>query len=60
MKNKIYNILKSNLLIYNVYYFIFSIIFKILKIFVKVDNNVILINSFGGKKYDDSPRVIFE
>ena len=60
MKSKIYNILKNNLLIYNIYYFIFSIIFRILKIFIKIDDNVILINSYGGKKYDDSPKVIFE
>lgn len=57
---KIVNIVKSNKIIYNIYSFVFNIIFKILKLFIKVQDDIILINSFGGKKYDDSPRVIFE
>ena len=32
----------------------------ILKFFVKPDDNLILINSFGGKKYDDSPKELYE
>ena len=60
MKNKIKNILKNNILMYKLYVVIFDFIFDILKIFIKVNDNLILINSFGGKKYDDSPRVIFE
>lgn len=60
MKKKIINILKTNKIIYNIYVFNFNFILRILRIFVKVNDNIILINSFGGKKYDDSPRVIFE
>lgn len=60
MRNKIKNLLKNNIYIYNVYTFIFNLLFGFLKIFIKVDDKIILINSFGGKKYDDSPRVIFE
>lgn len=60
MKNKIVYLLKNNSMVYNIYCFIFNIFFRILRIFIKTKNNVILINSFGGKKYDDSPRVIFE
>lgn len=60
IKNKITHVLKNNSTIYNIYSFIFNILFSILKIFIKTDNNLILINSYGGKKYDDSPRVIFE
>lgn len=60
MKNKIASILKNNRIVYSIYSSVFNIIFKFLKIFIKTQNNIILINSFGGKKYDDSPRVIFE
>ncbi len=60
MKNKIKNILKQNIVIYKMYAFIFSMLFRILKIFIKVEDDIILINSFGGRKYDDSPKVIFE
>lgn len=60
MKDRLKNILKQNIYIYKMYALFFSFIFNILKIFIKVDNDIILINSFGGKKYDDSPRVIFE
>lgn len=58
--NRIKNILKNNRLLYKIYYCICSILLKILSVFIKVNPNIILINSFGGKKYDDSPRVIFE
>ena len=60
MKNIIASILKNNRIVYSIYSSVFNIIFKFLKIFIKTQNNIILINSFGGKKYDDSPRVIFE
>ncbi len=60
MKNKIKNMLKQNIYIYKIYTLIFDFIFNTLKLFIKVDETIILMNSFGGKKYDDSPRVIFE
>ena len=58
--NKIKILLKNNKYIYNVYTIIFSLIFKIWGIFIKTDNKLILMNSFGGLKYDDSPKVIYE
>ena len=58
--NKIKVILKNNTMVYNIYCGVFNTIFKILKIWIKPQDNIILMNSFGGKKYDDSPRVIFE
>ena len=33
---------------------------KLLGLFVGQDNKLILFNSYGGKKYDDSPKVIYE
>ena len=37
-----------------------SLIINLLKIFVKTDNRLILFNSFGGRKFDDSPKAIYE
>ena len=60
MKNKLVNILKNNPIINKLYRLTFNFIFSVIRIFIKVKDDIILINSFGGKKYDDSPRVIFE
>jgi CDP-glycerol glycerophosphotransferase len=60
MKNIIKTIIKSNKIVYKVYVSIFNTLFNALKLFIKVDKNIILINSFGGRKYDDSPKIIYE
>ena len=57
---KIINLLKTNQFFYNLYNFTISLLLKVFGLFVKIDENVILFNSFGGKKYDDSPKVIYE
>lgn len=60
IKKKLKIILKQNPIIYKVYSIFFNTMFNILKLFIRVDDKIILINSFGGQKYDDSPRVIYE
>lgn len=60
MKSKIKNIIKYNRWIYIMYYFIFNLLIRTFAIFIKTDNNLILINSFAGRKYDDSPKCIYE
>ena len=37
-----------------------SMVMRIIGIFVKTDGNLVLINSYGGDCYNDSPRVLFE
>ena len=37
-----------------------SFCLKLLGAFVGFDDQLILFNCFGGKKYDDSPQVIYE
>ena len=37
-----------------------SVLFKLLGVFIRQDDKMILFNSYGGKKYDDSPKTIFE
>jgi CDP-glycerol glycerophosphotransferase len=52
--------LKNNLIIQYFYKRVFSFIFRFIGLFIKTEPNLILFNSFGGKKYNDSPKVIFE
>lgn len=60
MKQKLVNILKYNKVAYAVYYRVMSFCMNVLKLFVKTDDKLILFNSFAGRKYDDSPKAIFE
>ena len=60
MKKYIETLLKNNRIIYNIYSLLMNAILNGLKMFIKVDEKIILFNSFGGKKYDDSPKAIFE
>lgn len=60
MKSKIINIVKYNKIIYNLYFSIFSMLINVIKLFVKPDKNLILFNSFAGRKFDDSPKELFE
>lgn len=52
--------IKSSKVLYNLYFYTLSILLKAVGVFVKTDENLILFNSFGGKRYDDSPRAIYE
>lgn len=58
--HKIINLLKTNQILYNIYNFTFSFILKIIGIFIKIDNKLVLFNSFGGNKFDDSPKAIYD
>jgi CDP-glycerol glycerophosphotransferase len=60
MKKRLEYILKHNLIVQYVYKVIMSNVFRIIGLFVKTDPKLILFNSFGGRKYNDSPKVIFE
>ena len=60
MKEKVMTLVKVCKPLYSIYYYIGSLIINILKIFIKTEENIILFVSFGGKKFDDSPRVIYE
>lgn len=60
MKKRVEYILKHNVFIQQTYKIILSSFFRFIGIFIKTDPQLILFNSFGGRKYNDSPRVIFE
>ena len=59
MKNIEY-IIKHNKIIQKLYKFIFSIIFKFLSIFIRIDNKRIMFQSMIGKTYSDSPKILYE
>ena len=59
-KNKIMNIVKQSPALRKFYKACGGVFFRFIGLFVKTDDKLILINSFGGKKYDDSPKAIFE
>ena len=57
---KLKNFVKSNRIVYGVYFFVMSAMISILKLFVRPDNKLILFVSYGGRRYADSPRVMYE
>ncbi len=60
VKKRIEYILKHNTFVQYMYKQCFSFILRIIGLFVSTDDNLILFNSFGGRKYNDSPKVLFE
>lgn len=58
--DKLKRLLKENKFIYDIYNMAFGFVLNLCKLFIRVDNKTILFNCFGGKKFDDSPRAIYE
>lgn len=54
------NKVKGSPILYSLYYRIGSFLINTIKIFLKSDENLILFVSYGGKKYDDTPKDVFE
>lgn len=59
-KNRIIYIIKHNHIIKACYVFLGSLFFKILGIFISIDNNVVLFVPNTGQTYSGSPRDIYE
>ena len=57
---KIEYIIKHNLFVQRMYKLIFSIIFRIIGIFIKQDKKRVIFQSMIGKTYSDSPKIIYE
>ncbi len=60
MKQRIVDLLKYNRVVYITYYYVVSFFINIMNLFIKTDDKLIIFNSFAGRKYDDSPKVVFE
>ncbi len=53
-------LIKNNSFVQKTYVFCFSLFYRFIALFVRIDKKLILFNSFGGKCFNDSPRVLFE
>ena len=60
IKNYIMEYIKHHAMVNNMFYTIGSAMVSTMNLLVKPDDHLILFNSFGGKKYDDSPKAIYE
>lgn len=53
-------LIKHNRIIQFFYRFTFSVLFTIFSFFVPVKKNLVLMSSFSGKKFNDSPRRLYD
>lgn len=60
MRERIKAYVKQNKVIYRLYYFLGSFLLRFIGVFIKTDPDLVLFISYGGQKYDDSPRVVYE
>ena len=60
MKNKIIYLIKHNSIIQKLYCFFGSLMIKFCGLFVRINKKTILFVSYMGKKYNDSPKVIYD
>ncbi len=60
LKQSIKNLVKYFKFLYIVYFYVGSGAVRMLRLFVRRQERMILFVSFGGKKYDDSPKAIYE
>ena len=51
---------KYNKVVYTLYYYIGSLLVNLMKLFVRSDQHTILFVSYGGKRFDDSPKCLYE
>lgn len=60
VKQSLANFLKYNRVAYGVYYVCASTVFRVVGLFVPIDNRLILFNSFAGRSFGDSPKAVFD
>lgn len=60
MKKILKRIVKSSRWIFQIYYHIGSLLLRIAGIFFLVKENLVLFVVYGGQRYDDSPRFVYE
>ena len=60
LKKRLEFILKHNRAVQFLYRHVMSVLFRFLGLFIRRDDALVLCNSFGGRRYNDSPRVLFE
>lgn len=53
------NVVKHSKLLYNIYYYGANVAIRVLKFFLSPNDKLIVFNSFGGRRYGDSPKAIY-
>lgn len=60
MHDLLAHLIKHNAVVQLLYRVIISMFFRILGFFIKTDEKLVLLSSYGGKQYSDSPKILFE
>ena len=60
MRQRLIYILKHNTAIQTIYRFVMSFVFRVIGLFVKTDDSLVLFVSFMGMKFNDSPKAIYD
>ena len=60
MRRILKRIIKSLRWAYSLYFYIGSFLLKFIGIFIRTDKYLVLVVVYGGKRYDDSPRFVYE
>ena len=60
MHDKIAWLIKHIPFIQWLYQKVMSLVFRVMGLFISVDDKLVLLSSYGGDQYSDSPKVIFE
>lgn len=60
IKKKLKAFVKHYQFIYTIYFCVGSFLLRFVGLFVKTDPDLMLFVSYGGQKYDDSPKVFYE
>lgn len=60
MHDKLAYLIKHNSFIQIVYRTVMGACIRFIGIFIKTDDKLVLLSSYGGKQYSDSPQVLFE
>ena len=60
MHDKIAWLIKHIPFIQLVYQKVMSLVFRVMGLFISVDDKLVLLSSYGGDQYSDSPKVLFE
>lgn len=59
-KSKIKALLKRYRILYRIYFFVMTAFVNVVKLFVRPDEKLLLFVSFGGRRFTDSPKSIYD
>jgi len=60
MKERLIQLVKDNKTVYGFYYHLMNMMVKVIKFFVRPDDNLILFVSYGGRYFNDSPKCLYD